>query len=249
MDAQDIRNLQEAYLEVVSNNNELSEMSYKKLPVGKMMWKAVNRTEREADTRADREREANDPHSTLTYDRAREEHEKAEKNKERNYKMVRVADTHSKKEAKAKSKLKKEQVDLYDIILSHLINEGYAETPEQAEAIMVNMSENWRESIVEAIEGLRPASERMARGVLTSSQRASQKARARREEKKKEELEKAANAILNQIGGASRRFSAPMGSTPAPQKAEAPEANRRIKPRMKSDDLASAADKVLRGLR
>ena len=148
MDAQELRNLQEAYLEVVSNNNELSEMSYKKLPVGKMMWKAVNRTEREADTRADREREANDPHSTITHDRAREEHEKAEKNKERNYIMVRVADTHSKKEAKAKSKLKKEQVDLYDIILTHLLDEGYAETQEQAEVIMVNMSEEWIGSII-----------------------------------------------------------------------------------------------------
>jgi hypothetical protein len=42
-----------------------------------------------------------------------------------------------------------EQVDLYDIILSHLLNEGYAETPEAAEAIMVNMGEEWRESIVE----------------------------------------------------------------------------------------------------
>ena len=42
-----------------------------------------------------------------------------------------------------------EAVDLYDIILSHLLDEGYAETPEAAEAIMVNMSEEWRESIVE----------------------------------------------------------------------------------------------------
>jgi len=41
-----------------------------------------------------------------------------------------------------------EQVDLYDIILSHLLDEGYAETPEAAEAIMVNMSEEWRQSIV-----------------------------------------------------------------------------------------------------
>jgi hypothetical protein len=41
-----------------------------------------------------------------------------------------------------------EQVDLYDIILSHLLDEGYAETPEAAEAIMVNMSEEWRESII-----------------------------------------------------------------------------------------------------
>jgi len=43
-----------------------------------------------------------------------------------------------------------EQVDFYDIILSHLIDEGYADTEQAAEAIMVNMSEDWRESIVEA---------------------------------------------------------------------------------------------------
>ena len=47
-----------------------------------------------------------------------------------------------------------EQVDLYDIILSHLLDEGYAETPEQAEVIMVNMSEDWRESIVEGMKPL-----------------------------------------------------------------------------------------------
>ena len=38
--------------------------------------------------------------------------------------------------------------DLYDTILSHLMNEGYADTVENAESIMVNMSENWRESIL-----------------------------------------------------------------------------------------------------
>jgi hypothetical protein len=46
------------------------------------------------------------------------------------------------------TKTQKEEVDLYDIILSHLLDEGYAETPEAAEAIMVNMSEEWRESIL-----------------------------------------------------------------------------------------------------
>jgi hypothetical protein len=45
-------------------------------------------------------------------------------------------------------KIRKEQVDIYDIILSHLLDEGYAETPEAAEAIMVNMSEEWRDSII-----------------------------------------------------------------------------------------------------
>jgi len=43
----------------------------------------------------------------------------------------------------------KESYDLYDIILSHLIDEGYADTQEQAEVIMVNMSEEWRDSIIE----------------------------------------------------------------------------------------------------
>jgi hypothetical protein len=41
-----------------------------------------------------------------------------------------------------------EDYDLYDIILSHLLDEGYAETIEAAERIMVNMSENWRNSIL-----------------------------------------------------------------------------------------------------
>ena len=44
----------------------------------------------------------------------------------------------------------KESYDLYDIILSHLLDEGYADNEEAAERIMVNMSEEWRESIVEA---------------------------------------------------------------------------------------------------
>jgi hypothetical protein len=46
-------------------------------------------------------------------------------------------------------KTKNEEVDIYDIILSHLLDEGYADTYEAAEAIMVNMSEDWRESICE----------------------------------------------------------------------------------------------------
>ena len=43
-----------------------------------------------------------------------------------------------------------EQLDLYDIILSHLLDEGYAETLESAEVIMANMSEEWVETIIEA---------------------------------------------------------------------------------------------------
>jgi hypothetical protein len=42
-----------------------------------------------------------------------------------------------------------EQYDIYDIILSHLLDEGYASTEETADKIILNMSESWFEEIVE----------------------------------------------------------------------------------------------------
>ena len=51
------------------------------------------------------------------------------------------------KQREGRKRIQQENYDLYDIILSHLLDEGYAETQEQAEAIMVNMSEEWRDSI------------------------------------------------------------------------------------------------------
>ena len=44
---------------------------------------------------------------------------------------------------------RQENYDAYDLVLSHLINEGYADTQEAALAIMGNMSEDWKYSIVE----------------------------------------------------------------------------------------------------
>jgi hypothetical protein len=41
-----------------------------------------------------------------------------------------------------------ESYDVYDVVLSHLLGEGYANSVESAEAIMVNMSEQWIESIL-----------------------------------------------------------------------------------------------------
>jgi len=40
--------------------------------------------------------------------------------------------------------------DVFDVIKGHLIDEGYADTEEAALKIMANMSEEWKESIVEA---------------------------------------------------------------------------------------------------
>jgi hypothetical protein len=42
-----------------------------------------------------------------------------------------------------------EEVDLFDTILEHLVAEGYADTNEAALAIMANMSEEWREEILD----------------------------------------------------------------------------------------------------
>ena len=43
--------------------------------------------------------------------------------------------------------------DMFDVVMGHLLGEGYVETEEQALAIMANMSEDWRESILVA-EGM-----------------------------------------------------------------------------------------------
>jgi len=40
-------------------------------------------------------------------------------------------------------------VDMFDIIKGHLLDEGYADTEQAALAIMANMSEEWRQDIIE----------------------------------------------------------------------------------------------------
>ena len=45
-----------------------------------------------------------------------------------------------------------ESYDLFDAILEHLVSEGYADTNESALVIMANMSEEWKQSIVEGEE-------------------------------------------------------------------------------------------------
>jgi predicted transcriptional regulator len=62
------------------------------------------------------------------------------------------------KEGKETEKEMKENVDLFDYILEHLVAEGYADTNQAALAIMANMSEEWKQSIVEELisEGEKP---------------------------------------------------------------------------------------------
>ena len=41
-----------------------------------------------------------------------------------------------------------ESVDLYDVILNHLLDEGFADTEQNAITIMANMSEAWKKEIM-----------------------------------------------------------------------------------------------------
>ena len=52
----------------------------------------------------------------------------------------------------------KEDFDLFDYLLEYLVAEGYADTNKAALAIMANMSEEWKQSIVEEVldEGEKP---------------------------------------------------------------------------------------------
>ena len=43
----------------------------------------------------------------------------------------------------------REELDLYDLVSEYLVSEGFCESYEDADVIMANMSEEWRESIVE----------------------------------------------------------------------------------------------------
>ena len=55
---------------------------------------------------------------------------------------------------KARGKVpKKGGKDMFEHILEHLVAEGYADTNKAALAIMANMSEEWKQSIVEGEEG------------------------------------------------------------------------------------------------
>ena len=163
MDAQELRNLQEAYLEVVENQ-QLDEANRGDEHVTSSMYMS-----REPETRAAKVRRrqirdglpnnASHQGDDKDYDRQVSHQVSRGRKKlkaqsyetlEGNNKDKNTAGKYAGMQRRKRQGLSyKEQVDIYDLILSHLLDEGYAETPEAAEAIMVSMSEEWRQSIVE----------------------------------------------------------------------------------------------------
>jgi len=134
MNSQDFRNLQEAYLDVYEQEESLDEV---------------------LDTFSRKERYANAIGLSGIKAKITGDDETFERRRKGSQMLQRKMDKESKRKKTMPfglgRKEKKESYDLYDIILSHLIAEGYADTEQAAEAIMVNMSEEWRESIV--VEG------------------------------------------------------------------------------------------------
>ena len=136
MNSQELRALQEAYSQVYDEG-------YKSFPHGKVEAKAKRLG---ADSRT------NEPLTGKSDSEVDSILARKKKSGERATSLnlaSRTAHSYLPQKKAERNKTQKEQADLYDIILSHLLDEGYAETPEAAEAIMVNMSEDWRESIVE----------------------------------------------------------------------------------------------------
>jgi hypothetical protein len=168
MDAQDFRSLQEAYMEVVMNEldegasgdvaaraQKLANQRKGQTPERKKMYQDLankaseretgpriidvgGRGKRKGLTQSDRD-------ARREYD-AEFSYETGDKNSTPGPGTITK---NKRKLAQQKARGQHaEQYDLYDIILSHLLDEGYAETPEAAEAIMVNMSEEWMGSIL-----------------------------------------------------------------------------------------------------
>jgi hypothetical protein len=153
--------------------DELYE-GYKKLPVGRMIVQSARK-------------------SAFALDKANRGDEKGkDKDIKDIQKMAKVASRHSTIKGKAKirgegqaalnrirGEAKNESVDFYDVVLEYLLDEGFADTLEGAEAIMVNMSEEWIEGILEEREpGVKPYQPRPTQAEVRANARAAAKKKA-----------------------------------------------------------------------
>jgi hypothetical protein len=67
--------------------------------------------------------------------------------------------------------LQRQSFDPFDIIMGYLLDEGYAEDEKSAAVIMANMSEEWRESIMEGPGGMMKSAASQGRGQIVKTQR------------------------------------------------------------------------------
>lgn len=135
MDARDIYNLYSAYRSVYEDREYLSEdvdyeldEGYKKLPLRRMVAQAVRHGVEGNERGAARIAHTAEGHSE------KKSREKEMKNWAR---------------GRRKQEQQNEELDLYDVVLDHLLDEGYCDDVESAEIIMANMSEEWLDGILD----------------------------------------------------------------------------------------------------
>ena len=152
MDAQELRNLQEAYMEVYEEKGDIKDRDEKasKQKADARMSGTKEITVYQSSAGYISKDEGEQRLNTVKKKINKELEKRKEKVRNRNLTFSRTKGDDALKMGKS-PRNQKEQLDIYDIILSHLLDEGYAETPEAAEVIMVNMSEEWRESIMEGM--------------------------------------------------------------------------------------------------
>ena len=166
MNSQELRALQEAYMEVYNEG-------YKSFPHEKVKAKSKKlKTDRESlgkkPLTGKSDSEISDTLNKMEKSRNREtrlglqsntahsfvpkQKEKSNRNRpesEKRSKTVEPQKSFGNRLTRSDKQGIQDSYDLYDIILSHLLDEGYADTEQAAQVIMVNMSEDWRESICE----------------------------------------------------------------------------------------------------
>ena len=158
MDVQDILNLQEAYMEIVENQQldevrgggridpvsdfpHHGERGSRSPKDAGLKMSPIDR----AEARANALRKRENPEATKRANRIQNRFVGPTKRGiGRAINASNIARTAEKQRFR-----QQEQVDIYDIILSHLLDEGYAINKESAVVIMANMSENWRNEILD----------------------------------------------------------------------------------------------------
>lgn len=135
MNSKDIRNLTEAYLSVYDD-------SYEGEDINEISAELATRVARKADMQAG-------VLSSLGSDNPNA----IAKARKRRKQSIRFYDYAAKKRRKEQAIPQAESYDVYDLILFHLLDEGYASSYDAAEKIMINMSEEWRGEILEVTGG------------------------------------------------------------------------------------------------
>ena len=135
-------NLYEAYASIYAPQEEVEQLDEASPRISRSMGRRATQYRRDqeqaahmASVAAHQEKMKNDPEYARKHEEARTVHQRA----------------HERSEARKNKagETQKESYDLFDTILEHLVSEGYADTNEAALVIMANMSEEWRQSIVE----------------------------------------------------------------------------------------------------